>query len=42
MQTKSTSLQGVFVMNVGEMTYLEGNQITNSHNSIFRISPMHT
>lgn len=41
MQTKSTSLQGVFVMNVGEMTYLEANQITNSHNSIFRISPTH-
>lgn len=42
MQTKSTSRQGAFVMNVGEMTYLEVNQITNSHNSIFRISPMHT
>lgn len=42
MQTKSTSLQGVFIMNVGEMTYLEVNQIANSHNSIFRISPMHT
>lgn len=42
MQTESTSLQGVFVMKVGEMTYLEGNQITNSHNSIFSISPMHT
>lgn len=32
MKTKSTSLQGVFVMNVEEMTYLEVIQITNSHN----------